>query len=410
MRNLIYAILSIALLVTACSVIDEPSTNNIKQESTGRFISPEEAYGIAINAFSDFDFTTKSRRFSPASVILYDKFDGGRSSADEVDSTFYVVNFLDGGFAVIAGAKNIETPVFAISEEGKFDVTDVPNAQFFMEIGRELYSTPWDTSIVKPEPIQIPIDSTISYVNRYVPTIWGQGYPYNYYCPRYTNGQQAPVGCGPLAIGQIMAFHRFPESFVFTYSDSVTTERIYLDWEKITACNNLLDLEEVYTDAAYNVKMLLRNIGITSYAKYEPKLTPSRPSLLCNALKKYGFKAVLDTTGDYNSWLESLVEDGPLLMAGYNDNGITAHDQGHGWVVDALKKIEFFFTINAQDHSNNSRSILAPKYYIHINWGFDGKANGYFLYDAVANNVQGEKDGKNIYYERLKCITRISPK
>lgn len=38
---------------------------------------------------------------------------------------------------------------------------------------------------------------------------WDQGYPWNSYCP-LVNNVRAPVGCGPVAVGQLMMHHRFP--------------------------------------------------------------------------------------------------------------------------------------------------------------------------------------------------------
>lgn len=50
----------------------------------------------------------------------------------------------------------------------------------------------------------------------FLPTLWGQGAPYNSTVPYLCSNGRAPVGCVPVAIGQVMAYHGTPSNLDWT--------------------------------------------------------------------------------------------------------------------------------------------------------------------------------------------------
>ena len=60
---------------------------------------------------------------------------------------------------------------------------------------------------------------------------------------------------------------------------------------------------------------------------------------------------------------------------------------GHAWVADGYKQINYIQT--TYEYELNGRPVIVDQsittqYYLHLNWGWDGRNNGYF-YEGVFN-------------------------
>ena len=192
---------------------------------------------------------------------------------------------------------------------------------------------------------------------------WGQSYPFNWQTPIVENGRNAPAGCGPVALGEIMYYYRN------TGCDALPDYSVWEGYVGIegglpaTTFNCDLILPK-YTDNEYTeeqgdeVAKLIKYIGCATKSIYCFGYGGS--FLNENDLPALGFstETYSVTTKMTDKELESLfdkeLEKGrPLLLAGYNITGTV----GHWYVVDG------------RDDTGR----------YHINFGGGGSGNGFYI-------------------------------
>ncbi|MDE6377512.1 MAG: C10 family peptidase, partial [Duncaniella sp.] len=296
-------------------------------------------------------------------------------------NTVYVLNRDEGGFVVLS-ADNVGAPVLGYSATGSFDSKDMPvNMQGWLEgysaeiatasrAGLDSYLT----------------DSTDDYtpVEPLLKTFWGQGAPYNALCPEQ-NSIHTPAGCVATAIAQIMKYHSWPVKGVGEYSyqwnNNGVRQTLSCDFSHITfEWDKMLDSYKSGSDVTGTqeqkdaVAQLIYAAGIGSNMNYS--LNGSGASAWNSA------RALIDnfdydksaiylerryyTLSDWTSMVYDELSAGrPVYYEGYNFAG--GNGVGHAFVVDGYQSGGYF----------------------HLNWGWEGKSNGYFLLTALDPKDQG---------------------
>lgn len=68
-----------------------------------------------------------------------------------------------------------------------------------------------------------------------IKTTWGQGYPYNEFCPTLiTNTTHHLTGCVATALSQIMYYHKFPQKGIGQFTSGSNDDKYTIDFEKKT--------------------------------------------------------------------------------------------------------------------------------------------------------------------------------
>lgn len=372
MKTRLFIALLIALFLWNCTneepVMSTVQSTETSEMSSGRYLSAKEACELAVKAFKDFQMEPSSRSTRTAFATLY------RPAASRAieDTIFYVVNFTEGGFAVVVADRNVEVPIIAISDKGLFS-EEMGNESFKEYMNYAAISFPpiyWrDTVYSQVDSIDLQIDTVTTYNDRFLPTLWGQWWPYNKYCPTFNN-QHAPTGCAAVAMGQIFAFHRRPQ-YINGY---------YLDWNAMLLAQKIDFLADDLIGENC-IAHLLRECGILLDTSYGIEGSSTKPSHINGVYRTLGFKNVT-TDNELNGCINSLINYGPVQMIGYlGKDG----ERGHTWVVDALKILTFKYS--------NLRS--KKEYYLHMNWGSEGTNDGYYLIkdgNLSVNNILGYSD------------------
>ncbi len=200
---------------------------------------------------------------------------------------------------------------------------------------------------------------------------WNQYAPYYNDCPTY-NGSHCLTGCGPTAFSEVMRYHRYPEHGVGkTDAYTSSTYRIYVasrdlehdyDWD-----NMPFTYGSGYTDAqATAVATLMADLGALLEADYGTSTTGiyTTTSLISRVYNHYGYSSHMVYTFaspyDDDEWTalmkEQIATYGPVPYTGYSDAG-----GGHMFVIDGYDSGSYF----------------------HINWGWGGSSNGYFLLPSM---------------------------
>lgn len=205
------------------------------------------------------------------------------------------------------------------------------------------------------------VESTPSdgYTFNLVQSVWNQSANYNDSCP-LINGTLALVGCGPLAMGQIMRYHQYPSSFSwsdmpYTYSTSTTAQ-------------------------------FLHQVGVACQAVYGVAATSVTIDNVKTALNYYGYHATKDGHNK-SRVISNLLNGRPVLMTGIIQTANNGSG-GHAWVASGCD--------NSSCHTRyelfvvESPTVISSIYvyetdfqysdtYIYMNWGWGPNGgNGYY--------------------------------
>ncbi|MBQ5982403.1 MAG: Spi family protease inhibitor [Prevotella sp.] len=116
---------------------------------------------------------------------------------------FHVFNINDGKGFVIASADDVAVPVLGYSENGAFDINNIPiNMKEWLEgYGEEIRKARENGVVPKGN---APVHASRQKINPMIKSTWDQGAPYNNMC--YFNRLPCLTGCVATAMAQIMYY------------------------------------------------------------------------------------------------------------------------------------------------------------------------------------------------------------
>ena len=335
----------------------------------------------------------KSALSQPQSTQWHRVASKGTTSSDD-NSLLYVFNQTGGhGFVIVAGDDAAE-PILGYSTEGSFSYDNMPdNLHYWLELN-ELYvkacanrQTVAAAQASQGVPVVGPLLGDI---------LWGQGSPYNNMCPTYDGGTHYYVGCVATAATQIMRYHSYPEHGVGSKIITVDGQSVTANFGNTTYdWNNMLpNYDDVnYTTAQANaVATIAAHFGVAVNMEYQPAGSGAHSMEVPNALREYFSydQAVTMRKRDYYSsseWLQLIKSEldagRPVYYAASSDVG----SSGHAFVCDGYDSEDF----------------------VHINWGWYGTSNGYFLVSHLDPDDLGIGGGTGGYNLDQEIVTGIQP-
>ena len=223
-----------------------------------------------------------------------------------------------------------------------------------MMLGNSNYGTVEDVTVVL---VRDYTDYAEEYPRILMKTQWGQGEPYNILVPN-----KYPLGCTTIAAGQIMRYHQWPS---------------YYDWN---------DMNYYTTVLAEFLYGLAKSIGVTF-----GETSPGPTSGVLTALKQRDY-TVTHISHNTSKVLTELRNKRPVYMDGSGSGA-------HAWVCDGVDFNENYHEIRVMTldyrpiaeivptEMIEAMKILKPTYFsgyrYHMNWGWKGAANGFFLDNSM---------------------------
>ncbi len=336
-----------------------------------------------------------------------------KSNSNEVP-LFYVFNAEnDNGFVIVSGDDN-SIPILGYSTSGSFDNSNLPtNFQKWLEgyknqmrfiITNNIQANEEITNKWERMKAGQPLNSNkvINSVNPLLSTTWSQSPFVNAMCPYDVaagadNGYHAVTGCPATAMAQIMKFWNYPAHGTGFHSYnhgtygtlSANFASTTYDWASMP--NNV-------SGANSAVATLMYHCGVAVEMQYGPTSSGSYVIIdgypmeqTCEyAYKTYfGYNASTlqglrrDNYTDV-AWVQLLKTDlnagRPIQYAGFGAGGHT-------------------FVCDGYDENN----------YFHMNWGWGGYADGYFLIDALNPGSGGTGSGAGTYNNGQQAVIGIQP-
>lgn len=314
------------------------------------------------------------------SDILGEVIDNPVAEGEEPCQQLYFFNIGNGdGFIIVSG--DDRTPeIIGYSTEGSLNKNNMPeNMRWLLTgIAKEIESLQQSGKALSP------LTSNYQPIEKLISTQWSQGAPYNAETP-IANEKKSPTGCVATAMAQMLNYLRptgseaIPAYTTMTYS--IAREALpatTFDWSK---------MENTYSSSASapEVAKLMHYCGQSVEMDYKGNSSGASSFDVPNAVAKYfGCSILINvveraeyTRNDWNEMIyNELAEQRPVFLRGSNAEG------GHAFICDGYDTDGLF----------------------HINWGWNGKSDGFFLLSALSPDEQGEGGTSSGYNVGLAAI------
>jgi hypothetical protein len=306
------------------------------------------------------------------------------------------------GFAIVSG-DDAFPELLGYSTSGHLNMNQsLPAAlEAYLE-GYSRYVADVRKGLVAPPILEGVGSATDTFVYPLCNSKWGQGYPYNIYCPR-EGAHVCPVGCMATAMAQIMYYYKHPvrpAGGVITYDtenvaigiiteDFSTDEHIY-QWDLMRNTDSMMAGAE--NEASRNaVAQLSYDCGVATKMQYTSNGSGTYDAEALLAFTKYfGYSpATTDcisrdyfaTQEEWNAMVKKELDARrPVLYAGASTKGSGGDAAGHAFVIDGYDQ----------------------KGMVHVNWGWYGDSDGYF-------NITTLDMGEYAFSEAQSMIYGIKP-
>lgn len=312
---------------------------------------------------------------------------------------FYVFN-RDAGF-VIVSADDRTPEILGYSDVGPFDIDSLPdNFRYLLNS----YAAELESLAAAPDAVVLPAKavgrSTQATGKSVAPLLgsilWDQSSPYNDLCPVMDNDVRTAVGCVATAMAQIMGYYQWPQKGTGTIPAYTTTsngfempetniENTYYDWEHITPIYN----NESTAEEKAAIAPLMYHCGLSvrmDYGYESGAYSINVPRALRQYFDYNENMAYLTreyyTKAEWDSIIRhELDENRPVYYSGSNEEG------GHAFVCDGYDTNGLF----------------------HINWGWSGLSNGYFMLSNLTPLAQGTGGSSSGYNRGQAAVVGIQP-
>lgn len=310
-------------------------------------------------------------------------------------NTLYVFDGAGKGFMIVAADDAVDTPLLGYSESGSFDPENIPaNMAWFLE-GYSRKVAAVASGEESTYSAAAPGRRDIAPICR---TKWDQISPYNDMCPE-KDGQHAYTGCAATAMAQIMKAHNWPVSGEGSNRYTPTgypaqevdfSESVY-DWANMT---NTYDSKST-AQQKEAVAKLMYDCGVAQNMVYSNEgsgaLSTAAPTAFINYFRySRGLRPYFRESFHYDEFVgmiyDELIAGRPVLVTGSNyTNG---QNMGHAFIVDGY-------------HADGD--------YFHLNWGWSGMSDGYYLISALDPAMQGSGGSASGYNMGSLAVMGITP-
>lgn len=277
-----------------------------------------------------------------------------------------------GGFVIVAGDDRLPQ-VLGYGDDGDFSANSLPpSVQYWMdEMNRQIAFLQSHGNVAVHHPAK-----REEAVGPLLTTRWNQIEPYNNYCPTYTlpdgTTERAVTGCVATATAQIMNYHQWPpvgrgsHSYVWDVAGLTTTELSADFSQSVYHWDLMLDEydENSSPESCDAVAKLMSDVGISmdmqygsSSAAWEYDASAALISYFGYGDKCYWLSRDICSAAEWDQLLvDELSLNRPVMYVG------ATNTTGHAFVLDGFDTEGYF----------------------HVNWGWGGRYDGYFLVSFLA--------------------------
>jgi len=426
-----FCILPCVVFLFSCrnvDLMDEPEAALSEHSST---VSVDDAKMVALNFFNKQDIPLQASVSGAIPTFESHEIDEVQTLGDDDNiPILYVINLKDNKGFVVMSASELEKPILAYGNSGKFSLDDIEKSIGIMNWIEQKHSKIHDLIKEDKEPEEWIIQqwiqggvtprrstksdlnisaSTSSYTQRYkktkgplLKTNWDQSSysksydAYNNFV-KYNNcsSGKTPAGCVAVAMGQIMKYHNWPNIYNIKNMPNYVDYNNYKDYNSINIAKMLKYIgEKVNMDygcsgsGAYSENARRAFISNFNYSTSElvdanlnimrQNIDANKPVYMEGCKERKTVEVVRIRYKKFLWWRIRRIRD-----VSYQ----TQYDKCHAWVADGYL-----------DESGKSIKF-------HMNWGWGGyKNDGWYDYENVDSNESVTR-----YKYVQKMIYNITP-
>ncbi|NQU04580.1 MAG: C10 family peptidase, partial [Calditrichaeota bacterium] len=383
--------------------------------TTAKEVKPETAKLAAHNLFQQVNKVKSSINFE----LVYTSKSNLISNLNKSDSNdiplFYVFNAdNNNGFVIVAGDDNA-MPILGYSTNGSFDNSNLPsNFKKWIEGYKNQLRYIITNNVQATDEIKNKWDrlnsgqsltgnkKSTSAVNPLVTTTWGQSPYVNDLCPYdieagEANGYHCVSGCPATTMAQIMKYWNYPANGTGFHSYNHTNygtlsanfASTTYDWgampNNVSSTNNAVAtlmshcgvaVEMQYGPTSSGSYVIIDGYPMEQTSEYAYKTYFGYDPSTLQGLRRENYSDI-----DWKQLLKNDLDLGrPIQYAGFGAGG-------HTFVCDGYDDNDYF----------------------HMNWGWGGYADGYFLIDALNPGSGGTGSGAGTYNNGQQAVLGIQP-
>lgn len=327
--------------------------------------------------------TSNAEQLTPQQALERLNTHGSRVQASEMKlaytasenniNQFYVFNTgINDGFMIVS-ADDCINPLIGYTDSGSFNYENIPDN---MQAWLKEYQRQIDTAIKSGATISRATTQRAT-IAPMVKTQWNQNAPYNNDCPM-DDGSRSVTGCVATAMAQVMKYHNWPPKGIgsnsYQWENSAgETKTLTMDFSSITFdWANMLDVYTSSSTTAQNaaVAKLMAACGHSVNMNYSNHESGAPSPLIAPALINYfdydgNIQYLMRDYYGIQEWEDMIYAELAARRPVIYD-GSTASRAGHEFVCDG--------------YENG---------YFHINWGWGGLSDGYFMLTLLTPASQG---------------------
>ena len=364
----------------------------------------QEINSIAYSAFNLSETSSDPYAIPPLAVLCKssDMLDASLFSNNE--EAFYVFAYTTGapGYVVVSADTRLPE-VLAYSTTGHFRTDGMPESvrAYFQSFVEKMKNTPESFTAKRRVRGRLFANSTSPSVEPLLGGIaFSQREPFNNACP-LINGTRAVTGCVATAMAQIMKYHQHPNKMKGS-NISYTTSGVTVNWNPSTTTFDWTKIKERYTNyvpdytdaEAAEVAKLLAACGASVRMSYGTEASGASTVAAAEALiNNFSYDPSIEilspsffSEADWHTRIQAeLMSHRPILVSGTSDVG-----SGHAFIIDGF------------------RFDQSTPYY-HVNWGWNGSDNAYFLIDNMRPSEAGTGGYNENYSHSYELYFGIQP-
>ena len=301
---------------------------------------------------------------------------------------FYVFNVGNQDGFVIISADDQTQPVLGYSKQGTFDAETIsPEMKWWLDGYETKLKAVREGKARLAEPT-----ANHAAIAPMVSSQWNQSAPYNLLTK--TSSSQYVTGCVATAMAQIMYYHKWPEQVTETLPSPdglmLDLDPTTFNWSLMRDRYNRTDTD----DGAQEVAKLMKYCGYAAKMNYGDGSSGAQSYNAVEGLRRYlGYHYTTEevmradyTTAEWDELIyNELANQRPVLYTGYSAGG------GHAFVCDGYDGNGMY----------------------HINWGWGGVSDAYFLLSLLNPDDQGiggfpGEDGYSVWQSAIIGIQKAT--
>ena len=229
------------------------------------------------------------------------------------------------------------------------------------------------------------IDTEVSNISRgpLITTHWSQNFPFNEYLLNFSpDAGLLPMGCGPVAVAQVMRYFNYPSSYL---------THIF-NWNVINTVIYSLDDDG---SNMYQVSELIYAAGQATNANYWHDdcrdFAATTHNEIGDGLRSLGY-SFDDIDFSTTAIVSSINNNRPVIMTGYDP----IRDKAHAWIIDGYR--ETVTETRSYDENGNlipsteldDNAYDTTRKFLHVNYGWGGNNDGDKQYSRTIDRLNGE--------------------